>query len=135
MINLHFYSLEWLIIDECDRLFEPTFRDQISLIFNACNQSNAKLNHAMFSATYDPNLEKWCKLNLNNIATVIIGGRNKVTETVEQKLIFVGTESVSISSSLFVSLVLNLVSYSGKTNRATGSYFKWLPNTSYRFCQ
>jgi len=50
----------------------------------------------MFSATYDPNLEKWCKLNLDNIVTVIVGSRNQVTETVEQKLMFVGTEVVII---------------------------------------
>lgn len=48
----------------------------------------------MFSATYDPNLEKWCRLNLDNIVTVIVGGRNKVAETVSQELKFVGSETV-----------------------------------------
>lgn len=89
----YFSSLEWLIIDECDRLFEPTFRSQLSLIFNVCNQSKAKLNHALFSATYDMNLENWCKLHLDNLVTVLVGGKNTVTETVEQKLLFTGSET------------------------------------------
>lgn len=90
-INIEY--LEWLIIDECDRLFEPTFRSQLSLIFNVCNQSKAKLNHALFSATYDMNLENWCKLHLDNLVTVLVGGKNTVTETVEQKLLFTGSET------------------------------------------
>ncbi len=48
----------------------------------------------MFSATYDVQLEKWAKMNLDNIVTVIIGGKNKVAEVVDQKLTFVGDEQV-----------------------------------------
>ena len=88
------FSLEWLIVDECDRLFETTFRDQLATIFNICASSSSKLKRAFFSATYDPSLEKWCKLNLDNIVTVVIGGRNKVSENIQQKLIFTGSESV-----------------------------------------
>lgn len=95
-----YFSLEWLIIDECDRLFEPSFRSQLSLIFNVCNRwAKAKLKHAMFSATYNVNLEKWCKLHLDNIVTILIGGKNKVAETVEQKLIFTGNETVNSRTS------------------------------------
>ena len=48
----------------------------------------------MFSATFDPNLEKWAKINLDNIVTVIVGGKNKTTQMVEQQLLFVGNEEV-----------------------------------------
>lgn len=48
----------------------------------------------MFSATFDPNLEKWAKINLDNIVTVIVGGKNKTAQMVEQQLLFVGNEEV-----------------------------------------
>ncbi len=86
-------SVEWLVIDECDKLFESGFRDQLSVIFNSCSESS-KLRHAMFSATYDVQLEKWAKMNLDNVVTVIIGGKNKAAEVVDQKLTFVGNEQV-----------------------------------------
>ena len=95
-------------MDECDRLFEPSFRDQLAQIFNICARSS-KLKHAMFSATYDPHLHEWCKLNLTDIATVFIGGRNKVADTVDQKLVFTGTETVSLNYVASFSLTLILI--------------------------
>lgn len=88
---INIQNIEWLVIDECDKLFESGFRDQLSVIFNSCNESS-KLRHAMFSATYDVELEKWAKMNLDNVLTVIIGGKNKAAEVVDQKLTFVGNE-------------------------------------------
>lgn len=67
------------------------------MIFNVCNStSKVKVRHALFSATYDQNLEAWCRLHLDSLVTVIIGGKNKVAESVEQKLQFVGGEAVSL---------------------------------------
>jgi ATP-dependent RNA helicase DDX52/ROK1 len=81
------------VIDECDKLFEDGFRDQLSVIFQSCGKS-AKVNHAMFSATHDIQLEKWAKLNLDNLVSVVIGGKNNASQEVDQKLTFVGNESV-----------------------------------------
>ena len=48
----------------------------------------------MFSATHDIELEKWAKLNLDNLVTLIVGGKNRATDLVEQKLTFVGDQNV-----------------------------------------
>lgn len=67
-------SVEWLVIDEADKLFEDgkhSFRDQLSIIYKACSSSNVK--HAMFSATYTHEVEEWSKIELNNIIQVSIG--------------------------------------------------------------
>lgn len=91
-------SLEWLIVDECDRLFQTTFLEQLSSIVNQCHRyTQNQLKLGLFSATYDRNLHHWCESNLNHLATIIIGERNKIVETIDQKLIFTGTESVSYS--------------------------------------
>uniref|UniRef100_A0A8C6T804 Probable ATP-dependent RNA helicase DDX52 n=1 Tax=Neogobius melanostomus TaxID=47308 RepID=A0A8C6T804_9GOBI len=86
-------SVEWLIVDESDKLFEEGktgFREQLATIFLAC--SGPKVRRAFFSATCTPDVEQWCRLNLDNLVTVNIGHRNTAVETVEQELLFVGNE-------------------------------------------
>ncbi|XP_041955087.1 probable ATP-dependent RNA helicase DDX52 [Alosa sapidissima] len=87
-------KVEWLVVDESDKLFEDGktgFREQLAAIFQAC--SSPALRRAFFSATCAPDVEKWCKLNLDNLVVVNIGARNSAAETVEQELLFVGAES------------------------------------------
>ena len=71
-----FLSVEWLVVDESDKLFEDGktgFRDQLASIFLAC--TSHKVKRAMFSATFAYDVEQWCKLNLDNVITVSIGAR------------------------------------------------------------
>ncbi|XP_063974301.1 probable ATP-dependent RNA helicase DDX52 [Diachasmimorpha longicaudata] len=90
-INLS--NVEFLIIDEADKLFEEGtrgFRDQLEQISNAC--TNERLKRAMFSATNTPVVTKWCRHNLKGLINVTIGHRNAATDLVEQELTFVGSE-------------------------------------------
>ncbi|CAH1232663.1 DDX52 [Branchiostoma lanceolatum] len=92
IISLH--NVEWLVVDESDKLFEEGkqgFRDQLGAIYQACDSSHVR--RAMFSATFAYDVEQWCKLNLDNVVTVGIGARNTAVDTVEQQLLFVGSES------------------------------------------
>ncbi|XP_004643117.2 probable ATP-dependent RNA helicase DDX52 [Octodon degus] len=87
-------SVEWLVVDESDKLFEDGktgFRDQLASIFLAC--TSHQVRRAMFSATFAYDVEQWCKLNLDNVISVSIGARNSAVETVEQELLFVGSET------------------------------------------
>ncbi|XP_007110593.1 probable ATP-dependent RNA helicase DDX52 isoform X4 [Physeter macrocephalus] len=87
-------SVEWLVVDESDKLFEDGktgFRDQLASIFLAC--TSHKVRRALFSATFAYDVEQWCRLNLDNVITVSIGARNSAVETVEQELLFVGSET------------------------------------------
>ncbi|XP_076649186.1 DExD-box helicase 52 [Halictus rubicundus] len=86
-------NVEWLIVDEADKLFEDgtrCFRDQLEEISKACTNKN--LRTAMFSATNTPVVTKWCRHNLKGFVTVTVGHRNAATDLVEQELLFVGTE-------------------------------------------
>ncbi|XP_064620528.1 probable ATP-dependent RNA helicase DDX52 [Lineus longissimus] len=92
VINLK--SVEWLIVDESDKLFEEGkqgFREQLAMIYKACDSKNVR--RGMFSATFAHDVEEWCKLNLDNVVSVYIGARNAATDTVDQELLFVGSES------------------------------------------
>ncbi|KAM9847243.1 putative ATP-dependent RNA helicase DDX52 [Aulostomus maculatus] len=87
-------SVEWLVVDESDKLFEDGkrgFREQLATIFLAC--SNSRVRRAFFSATCTADVEQWCRLNLDNLVSVNIGHRNTAVETVEQELLFVGAEN------------------------------------------
>ncbi|XP_050948938.1 probable ATP-dependent RNA helicase DDX52 isoform X2 [Labeo rohita] len=48
---------------------------------------------SLSSATFATDVEEWCKLNLDNLVCVNIGPRNSAAETVEQQLLFVGSEN------------------------------------------
>ncbi|XP_018586087.1 putative ATP-dependent RNA helicase DDX52 [Scleropages formosus] len=87
-------SVEWLVVDESDKLFEEGktgFRDQLATIFLACTSPH--IRRALFSATFALDVEQWCHLNLDNLVSISIGHRNSAADTVEQELLFVGTEN------------------------------------------
>ena len=68
--------VEWLIVDESDKLFEggkTGFREQLATIYQACDSTQVR--RAMFSATFTHDVEKWCNLNLDNVVTVTVGQR------------------------------------------------------------
>jgi len=91
---LHLDKVEWMVVDEADKLFEAGvtgFRDQLATIHRACTGPN--LRRAMLSATLGPEVEQWCKLNFDNIVRVRVGAANSATETIDQKLVYCGTEA------------------------------------------
>jgi ATP-dependent RNA helicase DDX52/ROK1 len=70
------YSVEWLIIDESDKLFEAGpkgFRDQLAVIYKACDSNNVK--RAMFSATHTVHVAHWARKNLRGLISVTVGHR------------------------------------------------------------
>ncbi|XP_022085857.1 probable ATP-dependent RNA helicase DDX52 [Acanthaster planci] len=86
-------SVEWLIVDESDKLFEEGktgFRDQLATIYQACDSTHVR--RAMFSATFTHDVEQWCKLNLDSVVMVTVGQRNTATELIQQEMVFVGGE-------------------------------------------
>ncbi|KDR12154.1 hypothetical protein L798_13909, partial [Zootermopsis nevadensis] len=87
-------NVEWLIVDESDKLFEAGpkgFRDQLAVIYKACDSSNVK--RAMFSATYTVDVARWARKNLRGLISVTVGHRNAASDNVDQKLLFVGSEA------------------------------------------
>uniref|UniRef100_A0A8R1TNQ4 ATP-dependent RNA helicase n=1 Tax=Onchocerca volvulus TaxID=6282 RepID=A0A8R1TNQ4_ONCVO len=89
-------ELNWLVIDESDRLFDTTegdnrcFRNQLAKIYQAC--SGNFVRRTFFSATFSYEVEDWCKRNLYDVAMVCIGTRNSAVNSVKQELIFAGSE-------------------------------------------
>ncbi|KAH8296592.1 hypothetical protein KR054_008490 [Drosophila jambulina] len=86
--------VEWFVLDEADRLMEEgqnNFKEQLDDIYAAC--SNPAKCVAFFSATYTVPVAKWALRHLKNLVRVTIGVQNSATDTVQQELLFVGSES------------------------------------------
>ncbi|XP_020801901.1 probable ATP-dependent RNA helicase DDX52 [Drosophila serrata] len=86
--------VEWFVLDEADRLMEEgqnNFKEQLDDIYAAC--SNPAKCVAFFSATYTVPVAKWALRHLKNLVRVTVGVQNSATDTVQQELLFVGSES------------------------------------------
>ncbi|ESO05967.1 hypothetical protein HELRODRAFT_64273, partial [Helobdella robusta] len=95
--ELSLKSVEWLVVDESDKLYEDGdmgFRQQLGNIYKAC-QSSA-LRTLLFSATFSKEVELWCQLNLDNLLRIYIGNINAATDTVDQHLVYTGSEDGKI---------------------------------------
>lgn len=87
-------GIEWFVLDEADRLMEEgknNFKEQLDDIYSACTRIQKRV--AFFSATYTVPVAKWALRNLKNLVRVTIGVQNSATDTVQQELLFVGSES------------------------------------------
>lgn len=70
-ISLSIFSVECLILDEVDKLFEDGFKDQVAQIYRSCDHPDVK--HALFSATLASGVEEFCHTFLDNPVRIIIG--------------------------------------------------------------
>ncbi|CAH0715243.1 unnamed protein product, partial [Brenthis ino] len=93
-VGINLDKVQWLIIDEADKLFEgtteevDTFRQQLDQIIKSC-----KSKLAMFSATHTPTIAKWARHNMRGLINITVGLRNAAVSTVEQELMFCGNEN------------------------------------------
>ena len=71
----------YLVIDEADRMFDMGFEPQITKIVQGSRKDRQTV---MFSATFPKNVEKLAKNILNKPVEIVVGGRNKTCQNVEQ---------------------------------------------------
>ncbi|KAH6573220.1 hypothetical protein BASA62_003067 [Batrachochytrium salamandrivorans] len=79
-----------LVLDEADKLLEQGFLEQVDEIFAACSSPN--LQKSLFSATIPSGIEQLAAAIMKDPIRIIVGSRSGATETINQKLLFVGQE-------------------------------------------
>lgn len=84
------FSVEYLILDEADRLFELGFLDQVDKVLSAC--SHPQLKRALFSATMEQGVETLARTVLRDPVRMVVGARNSATASIQQELLFVSNE-------------------------------------------
>ncbi|CAL0309860.1 unnamed protein product [Lupinus luteus] len=82
--------VEYLVLDESDKLFEPVLFKQIDSIIKAC--SNPSIIRSLFSATLPDFVEDRARELMHDAVRVIVGRKNMASETIKQKLVFTGSE-------------------------------------------
>ncbi|XP_045798801.1 DEAD-box ATP-dependent RNA helicase 57 [Trifolium pratense] len=82
--------VEYLVLDESDKLFEPGLFTQIDSIIKAC--TNPSIIRSLFSATLPDFVEDRARELMHDAVRVIVGRKNMASETIKQKLVFTGSE-------------------------------------------
>ncbi|KAI7861654.1 P-loop containing nucleoside triphosphate hydrolase protein [Spinellus fusiger] len=80
-----------LILDEADKLLELGFLEQTDEIFAAC--SGTAVRRSLFSATFSSTVEQLANTVMKNPLRVVVGTKNAATDTIDQKLLFTGSEA------------------------------------------
>ncbi|MQM12718.1 hypothetical protein Taro_045635, partial [Colocasia esculenta] len=88
--NLDLSRVEYLILDESDKLFELGFVEQIDSVVKAC--SNPSIVRSLFSATLPDSVEELARSIMHDAVRIIIGRKNSASELIRQKLVFAGSE-------------------------------------------
>lgn len=88
--KLDLSRVEYLVLDESDKLFELGLVKQVDTIVKAC--SNPSIMRSLFSATLPDSVEELARTLMHDAVRVIIGRKNSASETIKQKLLYVGSE-------------------------------------------
>ncbi|KAI5057077.1 hypothetical protein GOP47_0027092 [Adiantum capillus-veneris] len=83
-------SVEYLVLDESDKLFELGFVEQIDSVVNAC--TNSRILRSLFSATLPDVVEELARSIMHDAVRIVVGEKNSASQLVKQKLLFVGSE-------------------------------------------
>ncbi|KAG9457442.1 hypothetical protein H6P81_001950 [Aristolochia fimbriata] len=88
--KLDLSRVEYLVLDESDKLFELGFVEQIDSVVKAC--SNPSIIRSLFSATLPDSVEELARSIMHDAVRIIVGRKNSASELINQKLIFCGSE-------------------------------------------
>ncbi|KAJ3013120.1 RNA-dependent ATPase rok1 [Thoreauomyces humboldtii] len=80
-----------LVLDEADKLLELGFLDQVDDVLALCGGDGVR--KSLFSATIPSGVEELAKTFMRDPIRVVIGQKNAATETINQKLLYVGQEA------------------------------------------
>jgi len=115
--------VEYLILDEADRLFELGFLDQVDEVMAAC--TNPHLKRSLFSATMMQGVETLARTVLSDPIRLTVGARNAATDSIKQELRFVGSEEgklLAIRQMLHEGLALPVLVFVQSKERAQQLY-------------
>lgn len=83
-------SVQSLVLDEADKLFELGFLDQLDTILAEC--TSPSLQKCLFSATIPSGVEEAARSFMLDPVKVVIGAPNSAATEIQQKLLYVGQE-------------------------------------------
>ncbi|KMS95090.1 hypothetical protein BVRB_012630 [Beta vulgaris subsp. vulgaris] len=88
--KLDLSRVEFLVLDESDKLFELGFMKQIDFAVKSC--SNPSVIRMLFSATLPDTVEDLARTLMHDAVRIIVGRKNTASSSVKQKLVYAGSE-------------------------------------------
>ncbi|KAL4205425.1 hypothetical protein AMTRI_Chr01g137230 [Amborella trichopoda] len=88
--KLDLSRVEYLVLDESDKLFELGFMEQIDSVVKAC--SNPRIVRCLFSATLPESVEELARTIMHDAIRIIVGRKNCASDLIKQRLVFAGSE-------------------------------------------
>ncbi|XP_074150076.1 ATP-dependent DNA helicase DDX31 isoform X1 [Sminthopsis crassicaudata] len=70
--NIHFSRIQWLIIDEADRILDLGFEKDITVILNAINSECEKRQNVLLSATLTEGVARLADISLHNPISISV---------------------------------------------------------------
>ncbi|XP_043844754.1 probable ATP-dependent RNA helicase DDX31 isoform X3 [Dromiciops gliroides] len=70
--NIHFSRIQWLIIDEADRILDLGFEKDITVILNAINSECEKRQNVLLSATLTEGVTRLADISLHNPISISV---------------------------------------------------------------
>ncbi|KAG4306518.1 hypothetical protein PORY_000506 [Pneumocystis oryctolagi] len=91
--KLNYNNMRHLVLDEGDRLFDSEFLEQTNKLITLFSSNVRK---SLFSATIPSSVENFMKAIMNNPVRIIVWKKDTAMDTIEQKLVHVGSEEGKI---------------------------------------
>jgi ATP-dependent RNA helicase DDX52/ROK1 len=86
-------AVQQIIMDEADRLLDLGLMEQVDDILAACTFSDGPIQKVLFSATIPSGVEDLARTFMkDDVVRIVVGAINGATETIKQKLLYVGQE-------------------------------------------
>lgn len=89
-VELKLDTVEQLVFDEADKLFDADFSEQSDDLLSLC--TNVKLRKSIFSATIPSSVEEMAQSIMNDPVRVIIGHKEAANSLIDQKIVYCGNE-------------------------------------------
>ncbi|KAF6123879.1 DEAD-box helicase 31 [Phyllostomus discolor] len=70
--NIHFSRVQWLVLDEADRILDLGFEKDVALILNAVNAESQKRQNVLLSATLTDGVTRLADISLHNPVSISV---------------------------------------------------------------
>ncbi|XP_033614991.1 probable ATP-dependent RNA helicase DDX31 isoform X2 [Fukomys damarensis] len=81
--NIHFGRIQWLVLDEADRILDLGFEKDITVILNAVNTECRKRQNVLLSATLTEGVTRLADISLHNPVSISVVDRSHDQSTLE----------------------------------------------------
>ncbi|XP_003470970.2 probable ATP-dependent RNA helicase DDX31 isoform X2 [Cavia porcellus] len=74
--NIHFSRIQWLVLDEADRILDLGFEKDLTVILNAVNAEGQKRQNVLLSATLTESVTRLADISLHNPVSISVVDRS-----------------------------------------------------------